>query len=114
MDTRANDIREGLTTPTRPTLNQPLTELLGRLGLAPTLLLLSLITTRASMPRSRPATTSPTASTAATPSAASTAATRASTAATSPTATTTFTASTTSTAAPNTAPTTTSTVCVRA
>ncbi|CAI7828986.1 unnamed protein product [Closterium sp. NIES-53] len=97
-----------LTTPTSPTLNQPLTELLGRLGLAPTLLLLSLTTTRASTPRSRPATTSPTASTAATPSAASTAATRAPTAATSPTAATTSTASITSTAVPTTAPTATS------
>ncbi|CAI7857739.1 unnamed protein product, partial [Closterium sp. NIES-53] len=95
--TRANDIRAGPTTPTRPTLNQPLTELLGRLGLAPTLLLLSLATTRASTPRFRPATTSPTASTAATPSAASTAATRAPTAATGPT------------TAPTTVPTTTST-----
>ncbi|CAI7813320.1 unnamed protein product [Closterium sp. NIES-53] len=108
-DTRTNDIRAGLTTPTRPTLNQPLTELLGRLGLAPTLLLLSLTTTRASTPRSRPATTSPTAFTAATPSAASTAATRAPTATTSPTAATTSTASTTSTAAPTNAPIATST-----
>ncbi|CAI7896808.1 unnamed protein product [Closterium sp. NIES-54] len=95
--TRANDIRAGLTTLTRPTLNQPLTELLGRLGLAPTLLLLAPTTTRASTPRSRPTSTGPTASTAATPSAASTAATRAST------------ASTSSTAAPTTAPTATST-----
>ncbi|CAI7841672.1 unnamed protein product [Closterium sp. NIES-53] len=108
-DTHANDIRAALTTLTRPTLNQPLTELLGRLGLALTLLLLSLTTTRASTPRSRPATTSPTASTAATPSGASTAATRAPTAATSPTAATTSTASTTPTAAPTTAPTATST-----
>ncbi|CAI7901873.1 unnamed protein product [Closterium sp. NIES-53] len=108
-DTRVNDIRAGLTTPTRPTLNQPLTELLGRLGLAPTLLLLSLTTTRASTPRSRPTTTSPTASTATTPSAAFTATTRAPTAATSPTAATTSTASTTSTVAPTTAPTATST-----
>ncbi|CAI7807024.1 unnamed protein product, partial [Closterium sp. NIES-54] len=108
-DTRVNDIRAALTTPTQPTLNQPLTELLGRLGLAPTLLLLSLTTTRASTPRSRPTTTSPTASTAATPCAASTAATRAPIAATSPTAATTSTASTTSTAPPTTAPTATST-----
>ncbi|CAI7909521.1 unnamed protein product [Closterium sp. NIES-53] len=63
----------------------------------------------ASTPRSRPATTSPTASFAATLSAASTAATRAPTAATGPTAATTATASTTSTAAPTTAPTATST-----
>ncbi|CAI7758603.1 unnamed protein product [Closterium sp. NIES-54] len=68
-DTRANDIRAALTPPTRSTLNQPLTELLGQLGLALTLLLLSLTTTRASTPRSRPTTTSPTASTTATPSA---------------------------------------------
>ncbi|CAI7814194.1 unnamed protein product [Closterium sp. NIES-53] len=108
MDTRANDIRAGLTTPTRPTLNQPLTELLGRLGLAPTLLLLSLTTTKASTPRSRPATTSPTASTTATPSAASTATTRAFTAAISLTAATTSIAYTTSTAAPTTVPTATS------
>ncbi|CAI7760809.1 unnamed protein product [Closterium sp. NIES-54] len=83
-------------------------QLLGRLDLAPTLLLLSLTTTRASTPRSRLATTSPTVSTAATPSTASTAATRAPTAATSPTAATTSTTSTTSTAAPTTAPTATS------
>ncbi|CAI7764025.1 unnamed protein product [Closterium sp. NIES-54] len=63
----------------------------------------------ASTPRSRPATTRPTASTAATPSASSTASTRAPTVATSPTAVTTSTASTTSTAAPTTAPTATST-----
>ncbi|CAI7869436.1 unnamed protein product [Closterium sp. NIES-54] len=108
-DTRADDIRAGFTTLTHPTLNQPLTELLGRLGLAPTLLLLAPTTTRASTPRSRPTTTGPTGSTAATPSAASTASTRASTAATSPTAATTSTASTSSTAAPTTAPTATST-----
>ncbi|CAI7844730.1 unnamed protein product [Closterium sp. NIES-53] len=102
-DTRANDIRAGLATPTRPKLNQPLKELLGRLGLTPTLLLLSLTTTRASTPRSRPPTTRPTASIAATPSAASTAATRA------PTAATTSTAYTTSTAAPTIAPSATST-----
>ncbi|CAI7841636.1 unnamed protein product [Closterium sp. NIES-53] len=102
-NTFANVIRAGLTTLTRPTLNQPLTELLGRLGLAPTLLLLAPTTTRACAPRSRPTTTGPTASTAAT------ATTRASPAATSPTAATTTTASTSSTAAPTTAPTATST-----
>ncbi|CAI7879858.1 unnamed protein product [Closterium sp. NIES-54] len=79
-------------------LKQPLTELLGRLGLAPTLLLLPLATSRASTPRSSPTATSPTASTAATPTAASTAATRAPTPATTPT------AATTSTAAPTTTP----------
>ncbi|CAI7789419.1 unnamed protein product [Closterium sp. NIES-54] len=66
-------------------------------------------TTRASMLRSRPTTTGPTASTAATPSAASTAATRASTSATGPTAATTSTTSASSTAAPTTTPTATST-----
>ncbi|CAI7861361.1 unnamed protein product, partial [Closterium sp. NIES-54] len=84
-------------------------ELLGRLGLAPTLLLLASTTTRASTLRSRPTITVPTASTAATPSAASTAATRASTAATGPTSATTSSASTSSTAAPTTTPTATST-----
>ncbi|CAI7933176.1 unnamed protein product [Closterium sp. NIES-54] len=109
MGTRANDIRAGLTTLTRPTLNQPLTGLLGRLSLALTLLLLAPTTTRASTLRSRPTTTSPTASTAATPSAASTATTRASTSATGPTTATTSTASASSTAAPTTTPTATST-----
>ncbi|CAI7803044.1 unnamed protein product, partial [Closterium sp. NIES-53] len=107
--TRANDIRAGLTTLARPTLNQPLTELLRRLSLAPTLLLLAPTATRASTLRSRPTTTGPTASTAATPSAASTANTRASTSATGTTAATTSTASTSSTAAPTTTPTATST-----
>ncbi|CAI7862319.1 unnamed protein product [Closterium sp. NIES-54] len=107
--TRADDIQAAITTPRRPTLKQPLTELLGRLGLAPRLLLLPLATTRASTPRSRPTATSPTASNAATPTAASTAATRAPTPATSPTAATTSTASATSTAAPTTAPAATST-----
>ncbi|CAI7798653.1 unnamed protein product [Closterium sp. NIES-53] len=109
MGTRANDIWAGLTTITRPTLNQPLTELLGRLSLTLTLLLLAPTTTRASTLRSRPTTTGPTASAAATPSAASTSATRASTSATSPTAATTSTASASSTAAPTTTPTATST-----
>ncbi|CAI7791946.1 unnamed protein product [Closterium sp. NIES-53] len=98
-------MQAAITTPRRPTLKQPLTELLGRLGLAPTLLLLlPLATTRASTPRSCPTATSPTASTAATPTTASTAATRAPTPATSPTAATTSTASTTSTATPTTTP----------
>ncbi|CAI7898436.1 unnamed protein product [Closterium sp. NIES-54] len=107
--TRANYIRAAITTPRRPTLKQPPTELLERLGLTPTLLLLPLATTRASTPRSSPTATSPTASTAATPTAASTAATRATTPSTSPTAATTSTTSTTSTAAPTTAPAATST-----
>ncbi|CAI7790019.1 unnamed protein product [Closterium sp. NIES-54] len=114
-DTRANDIQAGLTTLTHPTLNQPFTELLGRLGLAPTLLVLAPTTTRACAPRPRPTTTGPTASTAATPSAAATAVTRAATAATSPTTTTTTTtttASTSSTAAPTTTPAATSTTTV--
>ncbi|CAI6001911.1 unnamed protein product [Closterium sp. NIES-65] len=99
----------GLTTLTRPTLNQPLTEMLGHLSLALTLLLLAPTTTRASTLRSRPTTTGPATSTAATPSAASTAATRASTSATGPTAATTSTAFASSTAAPTTTPTATST-----
>ncbi|CAI7751694.1 unnamed protein product, partial [Closterium sp. NIES-53] len=105
--TRANDIRAGLTTLARPTLNQPLTVLLRRLSLAPTLLLLAPIATRAATLRSRPTTFGPTASTAATPSAPSTAATRASTSTTGPTAATTSTAS--STAAPTATPFVTST-----
>ncbi|CAI7851429.1 unnamed protein product [Closterium sp. NIES-54] len=91
-----------ITTPRRPTRKQPLTKLLGRLGLAPTLLLLPLATARASTSRSSPTATSPTSATAATPTAASTAATR-------PTAATTSTASTTSTATPTTTPAATST-----
>ncbi|CAI7848937.1 unnamed protein product [Closterium sp. NIES-54] len=90
-------------------LNQPLTELLGRLSLAPTLSLLALTTTRASTLRSRPTTTGHTTSTAATPSAASTTATRAATSATGPTTATTSTASTSSTAAPTATPIATST-----
>ncbi|CAI7843743.1 unnamed protein product, partial [Closterium sp. NIES-53] len=50
MVTHANDIRAAITTPRRPTLKQPLTKLLGRLGLAPTLLLLPLATSRTSTP----------------------------------------------------------------
>ncbi|CAI7890517.1 unnamed protein product, partial [Closterium sp. NIES-53] len=107
--TCANDIRAGLTTLAHPTLIQPLTELLRRLSLTPTLLLLAPTATRASTLRSRPTTTGPTASTAATPSAASTAASRASTSATSPTTATTSTASASSTAAPTATPTATST-----
>ncbi|CAI7819418.1 unnamed protein product, partial [Closterium sp. NIES-53] len=84
-------------------------QLLRRLSLAPTLLLLALTAIRASTLRSRPTTTGPTASIAATPSAASTAATRASTSATGPTAATTSTASASSTAAPTATPTATST-----
>ncbi|CAI7772107.1 unnamed protein product [Closterium sp. NIES-53] len=100
--TRANDIRAAITTPRRPTLKQPLTKLLGRLGLGPTLLLLPLATSGTSTPSSSPSATGPTAATAATPTTASTAATRAPTLATSPTTATTSTASTTSTAAPTT------------
>ncbi|CAI7809496.1 unnamed protein product [Closterium sp. NIES-54] len=92
----STDIRAGLTTLARPTLNQSLTELLRRLSLALTLLLLAPTATRASTLRSRTTTTGPTASTAATPSAASTAAT-------------TSTASASSTAAPTATPTATST-----
>ncbi|CAI7865129.1 unnamed protein product [Closterium sp. NIES-53] len=77
--------------------------MLGRRGLAPTLLLLTLATPRTDTPSASPTATSPTASTAATPTAASTTATRAPTLANSPT------AATTSTAAPTTTPTATST-----
>ncbi|CAI7911943.1 unnamed protein product [Closterium sp. NIES-54] len=85
-------------------MQKPLTKLLGRLGLAPTLLLLlTLATPRTNTPSSSPTATSPTAATAATPTAASTAATRAPTPSTSPT------AATTSTAAPTTTPAATST-----
>ncbi|CAI7899771.1 unnamed protein product, partial [Closterium sp. NIES-53] len=94
--TRANDIRA--TTPRRPT-QKPLTKLLGRLGLAPTLLLLTLATSKTNMPSSSPTATSPTAATATTPTAASTAATRAPTPSTSPTAPTTSTAAPTTTLA---------------
>ncbi|CAI7917789.1 unnamed protein product, partial [Closterium sp. NIES-54] len=99
--TRANDIRA--TTPRRPT-QKPLTKLLGRRGLTPTLLLLTLAT-----PRTETPSTSPIASTAATPTSTPTTATRAPTPANSPTAATTSTASTTSTAAPTTTPAATST-----
>ncbi|CAI7785896.1 unnamed protein product [Closterium sp. NIES-53] len=99
--TCANDIRAAITTPRRPTLKQPLTKLLRRLGLASTLLL---ATSGTSTPSSSPTATSPTAATAATPTAASTATTRAPTPATSPTTATTSTASTTSTAVPTTTP----------
>ncbi|CAI7888405.1 unnamed protein product [Closterium sp. NIES-53] len=104
--TCANDIRA--TTPRRPT-QKPLTKLLGRRGLAPTLLLLTLATPRIDTTSASPTTTSPTASTAATPTAAPTTATRAPTPANSPTAATTFNSSTTSTAAPTTTPAATST-----
>ncbi|CAI7752677.1 unnamed protein product [Closterium sp. NIES-54] len=90
------------TTPRRPT-QKPLTKLLGRRGLAPTLLLLTLATPRTDTPSASPTATRPTASTAATPTAASTTATRAPTPANSPT------AATTSTADPTTTPAATST-----
>ncbi|CAI7781641.1 unnamed protein product, partial [Closterium sp. NIES-53] len=98
--TRANDIRA--TTPRRPT-QKPLTKLRGRLGLAPTLLLLTLATSRFNTPSASPTATSPTAATRATPTIASTTASRAPTPSISPT------AATTSTAAPTTTPATTST-----
>ncbi|CAI7868092.1 unnamed protein product [Closterium sp. NIES-54] len=79
-------------------------ELLGQLGLAPTLLLLPLDTTRASTPSASPNATRPTAATAATPTAASIAATNTPTPATTPTAATTSTVSTTSIAALTTTP----------
>ncbi|CAI7863858.1 unnamed protein product, partial [Closterium sp. NIES-54] len=94
-----------ITTPRRPTLSKPLTKLLGRRGLAPTLLLLSLATARtAPLNSSTPTATTPTAATTATPTAATTAATKAPTPVTTPTATTTSTTSTTSTAAPTSTP----------
>ncbi|CAI7807839.1 unnamed protein product [Closterium sp. NIES-54] len=98
--TCANDIRA--TTQRRPT-QKPLTKLLGRRGLAPTLLLLTLASPSTDTLSVSPTTTSPTASTAATPTTASTTATRAPTPANSPT------AATTSTAAPTTTPAATST-----
>ncbi|CAI7865831.1 unnamed protein product [Closterium sp. NIES-54] len=100
MITCTNDIRA--TTPRRPT-QKPLTKLLGRRGLAPTLLLLTLSIFRTNRPSASPTATSPTAATTATPPATSTAATRAPTPSTSPT------AATTSTAAPTTTPSATST-----
>ncbi|CAI7853782.1 unnamed protein product, partial [Closterium sp. NIES-54] len=79
---------------------KPLTKLLGRRGLAPTLLLLlTLVTPRTDTPSASPTATSPTASTAATPTVASTNATRAPTPANSPTAATTSTAASTTTPA---------------
>ncbi|CAI7853901.1 unnamed protein product [Closterium sp. NIES-53] len=92
MVIRANDIRA--TTPRRPT-QKPLTKLLGRRGLAPTLLLLLTL----AIPRTDTPSASPTGSTAATPTAASTTPTRAPTPSTSPTATTTSTAAPTTTLA---------------
>ncbi|CAI7741226.1 unnamed protein product [Closterium sp. NIES-54] len=103
--TCANDIRAAATTPRRPTLRKPLTKLLGRRGLTPTLLLLPLATSRTStLSSSSPTATTPTAATTATPTAATTASTKAPTPATTPTTATTSTASTTSTAAPTTTP----------
>ncbi|CAI7837215.1 unnamed protein product [Closterium sp. NIES-53] len=85
-------------------------KLLGRRGLAPTLLLLPLATAKTS-PRnsSTPAATTPTAATTSTPNAATIAATKAPTPATTPTTATTSTTSTASTAAPTTTPAATST-----
>ncbi|CAI7816362.1 unnamed protein product, partial [Closterium sp. NIES-53] len=102
--TRANDIWAAATTPRRSTLQKPLTKLLGRLGLALTLLLLTPATSKTSTPSASPTATKPTAATAATSTAASTAATNTPTPATTPTAATTSIASTTSTAAPTTTP----------
>ncbi|CAI7733385.1 unnamed protein product [Closterium sp. NIES-54] len=102
--TRANDIRTATTSSRRPTLRQPLTKLLGRRGLAPTLLPLPLASSRTSTLSSSPIATTPTAATTTTPTAASTAATKAPTPATTPTAATTPSASTTSTASPTTTP----------
>ncbi|CAI7892344.1 unnamed protein product [Closterium sp. NIES-54] len=104
MVTRANDIRAPTTTPRRPTLSKLLTKLLGRRGLAPTLQLLPLASSKTSTLSSSPTATTPTSATTATPTAASTAATKAPTPATTPTAATTSTASTTSTIAPTTTP----------
>ncbi|CAI7779741.1 unnamed protein product [Closterium sp. NIES-54] len=100
------------TTPKRPTLSKPLTKLLRRRGLAPTLLLLPLATTRTSpLNSSTPtattaAATTPTAATIAHPTrtAATTAATEAPTPATTPTAATTSATSTASTASTTTTP----------
>ncbi|CAI7857919.1 unnamed protein product [Closterium sp. NIES-54] len=93
------------TTPRHPTLRKPLTKLLGRRGLAPTLLLLPLATARTyTLSSSSPTATTPIATTTATPNAATTASTRIPTPATTPTIATTSSASTTSTAAPTTTP----------
>ncbi|CAI7871756.1 unnamed protein product [Closterium sp. NIES-53] len=92
--TRGNDIWAPTTTPRRPTLRQPLTKLLGRRGLAPTLLPLPLASPRTSTLSSSPTATTPAAATTATSTAAATAATKAPTPATTPTAATTSTAST--------------------
>ncbi|CAI7762289.1 unnamed protein product [Closterium sp. NIES-53] len=96
MVTRANDIRAANTTPRRPTLSKPLTKLLGRRGLAPTLLVLPLASSKTLSPTA----TTPTAATTATPTAVSTAAINATT----PIAATTSTAPTTSTATHTTTP----------
>ncbi|CAI7764606.1 unnamed protein product [Closterium sp. NIES-54] len=101
--------------PRRPTLRKPLTKLLGRRGLARTLLLLPLATARTSPPNSSTPTattaaaTTPTSATTATttPTAATTAATEAPTPATTPTVTSAT--STASTASTTTTPTATST-----
>ncbi|CAI7757747.1 unnamed protein product [Closterium sp. NIES-53] len=96
--TSANEIQAANTTARRPTLRKPLTKLLGRRGLAPTLLLLPLVTTRTSplnsstLTATTAAATTPTAATTAT-----TAAIESPTPATTPTATST--ASTASTPA---------------
>ncbi|CAI7877713.1 unnamed protein product [Closterium sp. NIES-54] len=112
--TRANDIRAANTTPRRPTLSKPLTKLLGRRGLAPTLLLLPVATARTSLRNSSNLTaTTPTAANTATPTAATTAATKAPTSATTPTAATTSATSTTSTAAPTTTPAATATTLLK-
>ncbi|CAI7881636.1 unnamed protein product [Closterium sp. NIES-53] len=111
--TCANDLQVANTTPRHPTLSKPLTKLLGRRGLARTLLLLPLATAitsplNSSTPTATtaPATT-PTAATtaaAATPTAATTAATNAATNASTPTTTpTATTATSTASTAPNTA-----------
>ncbi|CAI7903015.1 unnamed protein product [Closterium sp. NIES-53] len=104
MVTRANDIRAANTTPRRPTPSKPLKKLLGRQGLAPTLLLLPLATTitpplNSSTPTATTAAaTTPTAATTTTPTAATTATTEAPSPATTPTAATTSATSTASTA----------------
>ncbi|CAI7825523.1 unnamed protein product, partial [Closterium sp. NIES-53] len=92
------------TTPKRPTLSKPLTKLLGRRGLAPTLLLPLATARTSSLNSSTPTATLPTAATTATSTAATTAATKAPTPATTPTTSTTSTTSTTPTAAPTTTP----------
>ncbi|CAI7757799.1 unnamed protein product [Closterium sp. NIES-54] len=106
--TRANDIRAATTTQRRPTLRKPLTKLLGRRGLAPTLLLLLPLATSTTSPQksSSPTATTPTSAATATPTAATTATTKAPTPATTPT---TSTVSTTSIAAPTTTPASTAT-----